>query len=264
MLAGYSKNEPMTEVKRLLLVITKGMISVEPVVTNQPTFGVMVWGLQDVGRQIVERYPMPERTPTLKSIVSAGGLLKGRILIQRPRRPPPPPSKVATPNGEAAFNMVAKSPVTAIERRVNADEGIEHCADDVRLVIYYHFQHQPLVPGQVFTAFLTANTFCSDHGDGERDVSMVAISLGNHVRIRLEGMGDPFANQLTWRMARLALKTIWETIVMGFKPRLARFGIGPRWESCTFLLSYDGVRVGEGWLDNTGSFEAPTQESSNS
>ncbi|KAL8682013.1 MAG: hypothetical protein Q9186_001889 [Xanthomendoza sp. 1 TL-2023] len=228
------------------------MIVINPLVQNQPTFGVMVWGLNEIGRQIVEQYPMPERTPALVATVWAGGLNKGRIMMMRPRRPSPPLSR-AVISEEGVSEKGDEAPVTAIEHRVQADEGNTPCIEDPKLVVHYRFQRQRLVPGQVFTAFLTANTFCSDHEDDERDVSMTAISLGNHVRIRLDGMASTFANRLTWKMTRLAVRTIWNSIVMGFRYSGGGFVDGPRWESLTFSLQYDGVKVGVGYLDTTGS-----------
>lgn len=78
---------------------------------------------------------------------------------------------------------------------------------------------------------------------------MEAFSSDRQVRVRMhsvqEGTG---VGTLTWKLASLALRTIFQHLVMGFQYSRGGFVDGPRWEAMSFLLDYKGVKVGQGFI----------------
>ena len=124
------------------------------------------------------------------------------------------------------------------------DSGDARSREDRFLVVHYLFDGQELAPGRVLTAFLRTMVFCAEHEEEEGfgAGSMVAFSADGMVRLRMDGVGGA---GLSWRMARLALRTMWVQVVMefqGYSPE------SPRWEGFSFIVEYRGVRVGQGWI----------------
>lgn len=188
---------------------------------------------------------MPRRVPTLAAIIWSFGLTRGLIITKKP-----PPSTTDGDEGMVTASKIDREKYG--ERRdsnvtkLRADQGEQTCTEDPNLVVRYVFSpdRRQLVPGQVLTAFLATGTFCSEHEESEHGVGMEAWSSDHRVRIWLNGV----AAGLTWGMARMALRTLWQEVVMGFRYGRGGFVEGPRWERVTFVLEYRGVRVGQGWM----------------
>lgn len=187
---------------------------------SQTTYGVLVLGLRETGAQIALKYPMPQRV----RVHTAAGMID---FISTKK--PPPGIVGSTEDDSPAFTLARRRSEVAIEPLLTANSDTKPYYEDSNLKIHYHFNNRPLVPGQVFTAFLASNTFCSDHEEQERGVSVEAFGSDRQVRIRVDaepagrGMG-----QSMWRLARIALRTLWQEIVMGFRASRGGFVDRPR------------------------------------
>lgn len=169
----------------------------------------------------------------------------GSISVRKPRE------VVASDNGSASGGAPRGEGDTSVESRLmfRADSGSRRCEEDPELVVRYGFHGRRLVPGPVFTAILTANTFFRQHGEDERGVGMVAY--GSDWRIHLDVAGvrqGPGIIELPWGLARIAMRTVWREILMRLQKKPGQFVDGPRWEALAFRLEYRSVSTGEGWL----------------
>ena len=210
------------------------------------TRGTLVWAFWELGRQIATHYPMPRKVPSFKAEVQSSLGVAGSLELGLPGA-----------GSAGPFNSSDNDPLAPSGRRdaimssgLRIDQGTVVCIDDRGLLIHYVFEGRQLLPGEVFTAFLTAQTFVSAHKEEESDVDMVALSHGQHVRISLKRVTPAAAGHLfTWRLARIGMNTVWREIVMGYNSQATRY-VGPmRWESVSFRFEYRGVTVGRGSLD---------------
>ncbi|KAL8756665.1 MAG: hypothetical protein Q9199_002785 [Rusavskia elegans] len=247
-LASYGEYQRMLDKDVFPLVISKGAIVVQPM--ERATYGVMVWALLVIGVQMAQRYPMPQAIPTLSTTVSAHGVLRGHIRIQKPVLGVAPVATSEKAGSDHSTSMKARRRNGSDLSLLTADTGSKPCFEDPNLVVHYRFTKRPLSPGQVFTAFLNGNVFCSDHEEESyRDVSVVAFSSDRLVSMRLKGVEfGSGVKQLSWRLARIALRELWQGVVMAFIYDRGGFVDEPRWESVSFLLFYGGVRIGQGSL----------------
>ncbi|KAL8783647.1 MAG: hypothetical protein Q9195_009321 [Heterodermia aff. obscurata] len=202
------------------------------------TFGELVWGLYETGVEISRRNPVPGQ------IMSGLGVgvyifrdIVGFIRI-----------------GE--WRPVANVTPSAIDERrweVGASNGAQvqnsgnvRSSEDRELVVHYNYDGREVTPARMLTVFLHTMTFCAEHDEDELlGTSMVAFSADGFVRLRMDGVGQPRAPQLSWKLARLALRTMWSQIVMDIEGQLPE---GLRWEAFSFILEYKGVRIGQGWI----------------
>ncbi|KAI4221575.1 MAG: hypothetical protein L6R36_006812 [Xanthoria steineri] len=169
------------------LVLSKGAIVLQPV--QRATYGVMVWALLVIGVQMAQRYPMPQAIPTLSTTVSAEGVLMGYIRILKPLTGISPVAESEKAGSGLTLAMAAPRRNSSDLSLLTADTGSKPCGEDPDLVVHYRFTNQSLKPGQVFTAFLSGNVFCSDHEEKSRhDVSMVAHSSDRRVSMQLKGV----------------------------------------------------------------------------
>lgn len=217
------------------------------------TYGEVIWGLYETGAEISRSggHGMPDRMPAIGTSMYMSTLgLVGFISI----KPNPVPGTWGglLPAGNMSQE---KTPSTASEKRSRKAAsrvrawaaGDARSTEDPDLVLHYHFDGRKLAPRQMMTAFLRTMTFCSEHHDDELGAEMVAFSADGFVRLRLEGVqaGGPGPYLLSWGMARLALRTLWAQVVMGFH---GRYPVNPRWEAFSFFLEYRGVMIGEGYI----------------
>ena len=155
------------------------------------------------------------------------------------------------------LNTTRKTPLTTAQRRRRGEvlaaakgtparnSGNARSSDDRYLVVHYNFDRQSLAPARMLTAFLRTLAFCAEHNDDELfGAGMAAFSADGFVRLRMDGVsqagqGPGAAGQLSWKQARLALRTMWSQVVMGFEGR---------WEAFSFIVEYRGVRIGQGWI----------------
>lgn len=247
-LASHGEFRRMLDRDMFPLVLSKGAIVVQPV--HRATYGVMVWALLVIGVQMAQRYPMPQAIPTLSTTVSAEGILMGYIKILKPLTGISPGAKSEEARNDFTSAMMAPRRNSSDLSLLTADTGSQPCGEDPNLVVHYRFTNQSLKPGQVFTAFLSGNVFCSDHEEKSRhDVSMVAHSSDRRVSMQLKGVEfGAGVDQLSWRLARVALRELWQGVVMAFHYDVGGFVREPRWESLAFRLEYRGVTVGQGSL----------------
>ncbi|KAL8707498.1 MAG: hypothetical protein Q9220_007488 [cf. Caloplaca sp. 1 TL-2023] len=242
-MSQYPHSDRMVEAKSIQTPISGAKIGIIPFARN--TFGLLVWALWDIGRQMAMRYPMPELVPTLSTHIEIAIGLAGYVAL---KKPPEVANNVTT--APDATNVTATARRDAI-KPLQVDSGRTPAIDDPNLVISYTFINRPLDPGQILTAFLMSNVIVSQHEETGRSDLMMAYSVDRQVRIILAevaaGQG-PGANQLTWKLARLGLRTVWQNVIMGFKYDPGQFVDGPRWQSVRFELEYRGVKIGAGWL----------------
>lgn len=136
-----------------------------------------------------------------------------------------------------------------IESRTD-DSGDVISIDDRELLVSYQFHRHPLTDSQMLTVFLKSMTFCSEHEEWELGVSMTALSADQLVRLHMESE-QPIssADQLSWERARFVLRALWMQAFMGFDPRRGEFVVqGPRFESMSYIVLYQGHVIGKGWI----------------
>ncbi|KAL9582803.1 MAG: hypothetical protein Q9212_003085 [Teloschistes hypoglaucus] len=206
------------------------------------TYKVLVWTIREIGRQIVLRYPFPDRVALFDGSIRSNAATVGYFIAR------PPPRTVAS-SKESSGNLTASSRRrrdALVSPSVTADEGSIPCSDDPDLVVHYRFTQRPLYSGEVFTAFLSAQTYFPEHNSHQRGVDINAFGLNHAVQLAVQDV-DP-ERGLTWGLARIGLRTVWLEIIMGYSID-ARAYVGPlRWESLTFTFEYRNVEVGGGSL----------------
>ena len=240
----------MTRTENFLLMISHGQLRLAPVSYQYCTIDSMVWGLWELGTQMAQRYPMPQRVPsfsaqlwTTRGWLGIIGVLRSESEIHE-HEGLVAPARDRTP---ARSTSLSSSPMPSLSKRV--DSGSIPCREDHDLVVEFQFLYHPLDPGQVFTAFLRSNTFFAAHGWQDMDVTMVAYGSGHQISLGLtEVTQGPGMKQLTWGLARIAMGTLWREVVMSFKADEGRFVDRPRFEKLSFILIYKGVKIGLGHL----------------
>ena len=262
MLAAHDAQQPVPHFLRFTSADFSAAIGVT-VANPQLTFGDTVWGLYEAGVLMSRRDApvllMPDRMPGLGIRVQMPLLGTVGFIKIEPRSllwGGVPPTATKNNNNDAT----RKRPAVTTERLrgreevgasnesavVALDSGDVRSSEDEYLVVHYNFDRYELAPARMLTAFLRTMTFCSEHDDGELGASMVAFSADGYVRLSMDGVqAGPGARQLSWRKARLALRTMWPQVVMGFG---GRYPESPRWEAFSFVVEYQGVRIGQGWI----------------
>lgn len=202
-------------------------------------YGQSVWCFYDIGVEMAHRYPMPTGVHSLESMIYTPQRL-GAIRIY------------PTPNLQLNTNATREGPITARGEADNevlrGQRGEFRSKDDPNLVVVYQFDGRPVQPDRMLTTFLRSMTFCSEHDEDELNAHMVAFSADRLARLRIDGVSGAGAHQLSWRRARLALRTLWVQVVMGHIFPIEAFDLAPRWESFSFLIEYRDVRIGQGWV----------------
>ncbi|CAF9934634.1 MAG: hypothetical protein HETSPECPRED_009303 [Heterodermia speciosa] len=214
------------------------------------TFREAVWGIYETGLRLASRYPSPQLVPRFSANIFTYSGLRGILRVEDP-----------TARTNLTELVLSRADMSVISRRrrdliiplihpsvKEADSGEFASLDDPDLVIYYHFQHRALTSGQMLTSFLKAMLFCAEHDGEERGVSITAFSADRFTRVRMESVIAPGPECLDWRRARYAMRVLWKNVVMNYDERLKRFTGMPRFESFSFLVQYQGVRIGEGWV----------------
>ena len=225
------------------LANTGNLLRLHPFRDESVTYSLLIWTLLELGTQMAQHYPMPQLVPAFSSrIVTSRGIV-GTLQLLRPAE---------------AFSTSADTNLTTATRHrrdaviatpLEADSGVRPCRENTDLVVRYQFLRRPLIPSQVFTAFLRSNTFFSAHGMQEPGVLMVAYSSSRRTHFAITGVGQgPGVNHLTWGLARIAMRTIWRDLIMRFDYDAGDFVDRPRWEAVSFVLEYRGIRVGQGQL----------------
>lgn len=243
LLAEFPADLRLLEIQRFSLVITPAKFFIIPF--EGCTYGTAVWTFWELGTQIAQRYPGPDPVPTFFSRIQTDAGNVGLISIKKLAK------VIATSKSSdnGTVTAAARRRDTIMRPSLRADSGSKPVHEDPNLVVRYNFRGQPLVPGQVFTAFLRANTFYSVHGRDERGVTMMAYSSDRSTCVALcEVPEGPGRDQLTWERARTAMRTVWREIVIGFVTETRQFVDGPRWESLTFQLEYNGVKIAQGLI----------------
>lgn len=78
---------------------------------------------------------------------------------------------------------------------------------------------------------------------------MEAFSSDRQIKVRMHGVQEGAGvGTLTWKLVRLALKTVFQSLVMGFQYTRGGFVDGPRWEAMSLVLNYNGVEIGQGFV----------------
>lgn len=248
-LADHNKDYTMFRRINVGMILSGGAILMQPSEERNVPFGVMVWAVYVFGNNLALSYRMPQLVPLPKALIDSNAGLMGAIGLIAPA-----PHEVGKGNNTATARrdtIKIASRDSAMTQPLQADSGSITCFEDPNLVIRYNFDHRPLDPARVFTAFLMSNVFCSEYGGHSinQDVDMEAFSSDRQVRVRMhsvqEGTG---VGTLTWKLASLALRTIFQHLVMGFQYSRGGFVDGPRWEAMSFLLDYKGVKVGQGFI----------------
>ena len=249
-LAQYPSGQRMTRTETFRLVMSYALLRVVPVPNQYCTIDKMVWGLWELGTEMSLRYPMPGRIPLFSAQIWTAN---GRLGTARVSRPEPEvkdhEGTVAAARERRGVRSASLSSSSAPSLSKRVDSGSIPCLEDHDLVIEFHFWYHPLDPGQVFTAFLRSNTFFAAYGMPDKDVTMVAFSSGDRISLGVTDVKEgPGREQLTWGLARIAIRTLWTEVVMSFKAEEGRFVDRPRFEKLSFTLNYKGVRIGVGLL----------------
>ena len=198
---------------------------------------------------MAQRYPLPRRIPSFSAQVRTSSGWLGNIGLSRPEAEIQKHESLMAAARErrgARSASPASSSMPSLIKRV--DSGSIPCREDPDLVVEFHFLYSDLDPKQVFTAFLRSNTFFAAYGMQDKDVTMVAYSSGPVSLGLTDVKQGPGREQLTWGMARIAIRTLWREVVMSFKADEGRFVDRPRFEKLSFVLIYRGVRIGLGLL----------------
>ena len=241
-LARCGSHERPPTSQRFNLVISHAPMIFMP--REHTTYGTLVWAIWELGRHIALSYPMPNNVPRFFGKIQVAAGLAGLFYIALP------PNRItASSNHSNVSSIVASRRRNVIVKpTMRADHRSKTCHDDPDLVIHCQFFGRKLFPSQVFTAFLTAQTYFSEYESERQEVTMVAFSVDRRVRLRLHGVQTgPGSYLLTWGLARMGVRTVWH-LVMGYSIDMVEFVDAMRWESVSFVLEYRGVRVGEGSL----------------
>ena len=241
-LARYGSHERPPYNQRFNLVISHAPMIF--MLREHTTYGTLVWAIWGLGRYIALLYPMPNNVPRFFGKIQVAAGLAGLFYIELP------PNRIAVSSNHSDVSSIAASRRrdVIVKPTLRADRGRKTCHDDPDLVIHYQFLGRELFPGQVFTAFLTAQTYFSEYESERRDVTMVAFSVDRRVRLGVHGVHTgPGSYLLTWGLARIGVRTVWH-LVMGYSIDMMEFVDEMRWESVSFVLEYRGVGVGQGSL----------------
>jgi len=246
-LAGYNKNYYMFRRIVYGLILSGGAIVIQPSEERNVPFGVMVWAVYVFGSNLALSYRMPQPVPRPQALVDSHAGLMGAIGLTAPA---PHAVNKGNTTATARRDMVIESRDSAIIQHLRADSGSQTCFEDRNLVIRYNFNHHPLDPAGVFTAFLMGNVFCSEYAHNDiQDVDMEAFSSDRQIKVRMHGVQEGAGvGTLTWKLVRLALKTVFQSLVMGFQYTRGGFVDGPRWEAMSLVLNYNGVEIGQGFV----------------
>ena len=248
-LSDYNKDYRMFRRINIGMILSKGAISIQPSEERRVPFGVMVWAVHEFGKTLALSYRMPELVPLPKALVDSNAGLMGAIGLTAPAPPGNGKGNNTATARRDTMMIVSRDP--AMTESLQADSGSIACFEDRNLVIRYNFDHRPLDPARVFTAFLMSNIFCSEYGESNinQDVDMEAFSSDHQVRVRMHGAEEGAGvGTLTWKIARLALRTMFQLLIMGFQYSRGGFVDGPRWEAMNFFLDYKGKRIGQGFV----------------
>ena len=213
-------------------------------------FSEAVWSLYEIGLRLATRHPALQPVPDFSANIFTYAGLRGILRVTD-----------ATALANLTETLPSRSYVSAGSRRRGdtavslthsaselADSGEVPSLDDPNLVVYYHFQGRALTSGRMLTSFLMAVLFCSEHDGEQRGVSITAFSADRFIRLRMDSVVAPGPEGLDWRRARYAIRVLWKQVVMNYDERAKRFTENPRFESFMFLVQYQGVRIGEGWV----------------
>ncbi|KAI4112535.1 MAG: hypothetical protein LQ345_006329 [Seirophora villosa] len=249
LLAQFRQSQQVRVMQQYRLRISGETIYVTP--RPLMTDGVLVWFFSEIGRQIATRYPFPHKVPKFWGEFSTAAGMGGGFMIGGPGQNPRGELERSFNASGADAVAAGRGRATTMGRRAfaTADSGSRTCVDDPNLVIHYRFYRIPIPPGEVFTAFLTAQTFFSEHEEQDRGVNMLALSADRRVRLSVSdvrtGLGR---NVLTIGLAREGLRTVWRDLVMGFDIGTRAFVGEVRWDSVSFTYEYRGVKIGQGTL----------------
>lgn len=245
-LADFNKDYAMFRRINFGMILSGGAISIQPSEERRVSFGVMVWAVYEFGKTLALSYRMPETVPLPKALIASDAGLMGAIGLTAPA--PHEAGKGNNTTTARKDTMTIESRDSAMIQPLQADSGSIACFEDRDLVIRYNFDHRPLDPAPVFTAFLMSNIFCSEYGhNNKQTVDMEAFSSDHQVRVRMQGVQEGAeVGTLTWKLASLALRTIFQHLIMGFQYNRGGFVDGPRWEAMSFLLGYKGNSIGQG------------------
>ncbi|KAL8794851.1 MAG: hypothetical protein Q9195_002563 [Heterodermia aff. obscurata] len=249
-LAQSPSGQRMTRAETFRLVVSHAQFRVMPISNEYCTIDAMVWGLWDLGNQMAQLYPMPRRVPLFSSQIWTSRGWLGSIGVSRPvpgiQDPDDSIAAVRERRVARSASLSSYSTPSLIKR---VDSGSIPCREDRDLVVEYQFLYVDLDPGQVFTAFLRSNTFFATYNMHDKDVTMVAYGSGYRISLGVTDVKEgPGMEQLTWGLARIAIKTLWREVVLSFKAEEGRFVDRPRFEKLRFVLIYKGMRIGLGLL----------------
>lgn len=74
---------------------------------------------------------------------------------------------------------------------------------------------------------------------------MIAVNPSKKVQLKVIGVG---ADLLTWDQTRIAVRTLWREVMMGYSYDAQAFVAEPRFEELRFSIEYNGVKIGRGSL----------------
>ena len=214
------------------------------------TFREAVWGIFETGLRLASRYPAPQPVPRFSANIFTDAGLRGILRVENPITRTNLTELVPSRSDISVSSRRRKDLIVPLIHPPvkEADSGEFPSLDDPDLVIYYHFQHRALTSGQMLTSFLKAMLFCAEHDGEERGVSITAFSADRFTRVRMDSVIAPGPGCLDWRRARYAMRVLWKDVVMNYDEGLKTFTGRPRFESFSFLVQYQGVRIGEGWV----------------
>ncbi|KAL8988486.1 MAG: hypothetical protein Q9169_008546, partial [Polycauliona sp. 2 TL-2023] len=150
-LATYGKYQRMFGTDIYTLVLSKGAIVIQPF--ERATFGVMVWALLVVGVQMAQRYHMPERIPTLETMVGVGGVRVGVVGTYKPVVGVSAEAGMSVGedgggNGNGTVASMGGGDVRDVISLRTEDLGSISCEEDPDLIVHYRFAKRPLGPSQ--------------------------------------------------------------------------------------------------------------------
>ncbi|KAL8827738.1 MAG: hypothetical protein Q9191_003005 [Dirinaria sp. TL-2023a] len=216
---------------------------IEATIQPYTVYGELVWGLYDIGEQVSRLYSLRTLVPSVSADVFSTWGYTARISMGRP--PLSQQSALVQSNVKSNTTFARR---TVIESRTD-DSGDVISIDDRELLVSFQLHRHPLTDGQILTVFLKSMTFCSEHHEWDFGVSLTAFSEDQAVRLHMESE-QPMssADQLSWERARFALRALWMQVFMGFDPRRGEFVKTPRFESMSYVVSYQGHVIGKGWI----------------
>ena len=213
-------------------------------------FNEAVWSLYEIGVRLANRYPALQPVPDFSANIFTFEGLRGFLRVNDAHALANLTETLPSRSYMNAGSRRRGDPTVSLTHSALevADSGEVPSLDDPNLVVYYHFQGRALTSGHMLTSFLMAILFCSEHDGEQRGVSITAFSADRFVRLRMDSVVTPGPEGLDWRRARYATRALWKQVVMNYDERAKRFTENPRFESFTFLVQYQGVRIGEGWV----------------